>query len=193
MNEVLTIVEQMQVIILGPPGVGKGTQSELIAQKLGLIHLSTGEILRDAVNEGTPLGLRAKAVIESGALVSDEIMIGIIKEAIQKEEMKNGFILDGFPRTITQAIALDALLEEIDCKNVKVVYLSVPKEELITRLTSRGRKDDNIDTVLKRMEIYKEQTAPVREHYRHKNGILEVDGVGSIDEINENVVELLKA
>lgn len=181
----------MQVIILGPPGVGKGTQSQLIAQKLGLIHLSTGEILRKAVEDKTPLGLKAKAVIESGALVSDEIMIGVIKEAISKDEMAAGFILDGFPRTLKQAIELDKMLAEMKCNDVKVIYISVPKDELIKRLTARGRKDDNLETVLHRMEIYKEQTVPVREHYRNKSGILEVNGFGGIDDINVNVVELL--
>ncbi len=183
----------MQLIILGPPGVGKGTQSVLIAHKLGLIHLSTGDILRDAVARRTALGLKAKEVIESGRLVSDEIMIGIIRDVLTKDDMHKGFILDGFPRTVKQAEELDALLEELKYDKIRIVYLSVPKDKLVTRLTKRGRKDDNIETVLHRMEVYKKQTVPVREHYKNKGVIFEVNGEGSIEEINSKILDLLES
>jgi len=181
----------MQIIILGPPGVGKGTQSILIAQKLGLIHLSTGEILRDAVQKGTTLGKKAKAIMESGTLVSDDIMIGIIKDVLSEERMKLGFILDGFPRTISQAEALDEILQNMDFKDVRVVEISVPKEVLISRMMNRGRKDDTYETVLNRLEVYENQTAPVRNHYNCKGKVLEIHGEGSIEEINKKIVDLL--
>ncbi len=184
----------MQVIILGPPGVGKGTQSLLIAEKLGLVHLSTGEILRHAVENGTKLGLAAKETVEAGKLVSDEIMIGIIEEELASGEMRDkGFILDGFPRTLNQAVQLEEILEELEFNDVRIINILVDEDEIIKRLLGRGRKDDTEEVVRHRLEVYKEQTAPVRAYFSEKYRIIDIHGVGNIEEINNNIIEALNS
>jgi adenylate kinase len=181
----------MYLIILGPPGAGKGTQSVLVAEKLGLKHLSTGEILRKAVTEGTELGLKAKEVMDRGNLVSDDIMIGIIKEAISAQEAKKGFILDGFPRTLEQAIQLDKIMDSLGYEGVKVINITLDDKELIRRMLGRGRKDDTEETISNRLRVYREQTAPVREHYLKKTAVFDIYGIGTISEINSRILDLL--
>ncbi len=182
----------MYLIILGPPGAGKGTQSVLIAEKLILKHLSTGEILRKAVKDGTPLGVKVKEVIDSGNLVSDEIMVSIIKDAISADDAKNGFILDGFPRTIEQARELDSIMASLGYGAAKVININLADKELIRRMLGRGRKDDTEETISNRLNIYKEQTAPVNEHYTQKSAVFDIYGIGSISEINDKILEVLK-
>ena len=182
----------MYLIILGPPGAGKGTQSILIAQKLGLKHLSTGEILRKAVTDGTPLGLKAKEVMDSGNLVSDDIMIGIIREAISGDDAKKGFILDGFPRTIEQAKELDNIMDELGYTSARVINIVIDDAELVRRMLGRGRVDDTEETIKTRLEVYKNQTAPVKEHYSRISAVFDIYGIGSISEINEKILEVLK-
>jgi adenylate kinase len=182
----------MQVIIFGPPGVGKGTQSLLIAEKLGLVHLSTGEILRNAVENGTKLGLAAKEVMEAGILVSDEIMVGIIEEELASREMREkGFILDGFPRTLNQAVKLEGILEELQFNDIRIINILVDEEEIIKRLMGRGRKDDTEDIIRHRLQVYREQTAPVRDYFSKKYKIIDIQGVGDIAEINSNIIRAL--
>lgn len=181
----------MQVIILGPPGVGKGTQAELIAKKLSLVHFSTGEILRKAVDEKTPLGLKAKDIMEKGQLVSDDVVIGIIREELEKVGMNQGFILDGFPRTFEQAKALDILFEEMHFNDIKIVNLIADENELIKRLMKRGRQDDTYETVKRRLAVYREQTAPVKAYYDKIHTVYDINGIGDIEEINSRIIEVL--
>lgn len=182
----------MYLIILGPPGAGKGTQSVLIAQKLGLKHLSTGEILRKAVTDGTPLGLKAKEVMDRGNLVSDDIMIGIIRDAISADDAKNGFILDGFPRTLEQAKELDKIMDELGYTSARVINITLDDNELVRRMLGRGRVDDTEETIKNRLEVYKNQTAPVKEHYSKISAVFDIYGIGSISEINDKILEVLK-
>ncbi len=182
----------MYLIILGPPGAGKGTQSVLLAKLLSIKHLSTGEILRKAVTEGTELGLKAKAVMDAGNLVSDDIMIGIIRDAISTDDAKNGFILDGFPRTLKQAVELDKIMIELGYEGLKVINITIDDDELVRRMIGRGRVDDSAETIKNRLSVYKGQTAPVREHYMQKSAVFDIYGIGNINDINNEIVALLK-
>jgi adenylate kinase len=178
----------MVIIIFGPPGVGKGTQSKLIAKKLFLIHLSTGDILRKAVEDKTELGLKAKEIMNNGQLVSDDIMIALIHDTLSKLNKNKGFILDGFPRTIQQAIELDKLFQEFGFTDVRVISLTADKEELLRRMKGRGRVDDSEETILKRFEVFEEQTNPVQEYFINKAKVYKIEGVGGIQAINDKII-----
>ena len=187
----------MRLILLGPPGAGKGTQSQRLMEKFSIPQLSTGDMLRAAVKAGTPVGLRAKAVMEAGGLVSDEIVIGIIKDRIEEKDAANGFILDGFPRTVAQAEALEALLERENMKLDAVVELKVDETALLKRIETRAeetkraggavRADDNPESFKIRLDAYREQTAPVSDYYAGIGELRTVDGMKSIDEVTKDI------
>jgi adenylate kinase len=186
----------MRMVLLGAPGSGKGTQAALLKQSLAVPHISTGELLRAAVAAGTPLGLQAKAVMESGALVSDEIVLGMLEERFGQADIGSGFILDGYPRNLAQARALDALLGRLKLPVEKAVQLDVAEETLLGRLAGRakaeGRADDNPESVKKRLTVYQEQTAPVIDYYAEHGTLVRVPGEGTVDEILARILAALR-
>ncbi|HEY3521962.1 MAG TPA: adenylate kinase [Rhodanobacteraceae bacterium] len=177
----------MRIVLLGAPGSGKGTQAARLKAELGIAHISTGDLLRAAVKAGTPLGLRAKAVMDAGHLVSDEIVLAMLEERLAQPDTHAGFILDGYPRNLAQADALDRLLKRIGQPLDAVLKLNVPDSDIIKRTKIRfeaqGRADDDPDTVRRRLQVYAEQTAPVADYYAQRGLLAEVDGVGAIEDI----------
>ena len=187
----------MKLILLGPPGAGKGTQATRLVEKFGIPQLSTGDMLRAAVKAGSAVGLKAKAVMESGGLVSDEIVIGIIKDRIKEADAAKGFILDGFPRTVAQAEALTKLLADEKMKLDAVVELKVDEKALMARIENRAketvaaggtvRADDNPESFKIRLDAYREQTAPVSAYYAGIGELKTVDGMAPIDEVTKAI------
>ena len=193
----------MRLILLGPPGAGKGTQAQRLIAKHGIVQLSTGDMLRAAVAAGTPVGLRAKSIMERGELVPDDVVVAIIADRISQPDAKRGFVLDGFPRTVGQAEALDRLLAERGLKLDAVIELKVDEGILLKRIekrvadmTARGetiRSDDNPEVLKGRLSAYREQTAPLAGHYAGKGMLKGVDGMASIDDVTEQIHGLLSA
>ncbi len=185
----------MRIVLLGPPGSGKGTQAALLKERLGVPHISTGDLLRSAVAEGTELGKKAKAAMDAGELVSDELMLGLIEEKLGQPEVEPGFILDGYPRNQAQAEALDQLLERLGQPLDRALELVVDEEQIVQRLAKRaeeeGRSDDTEDVVRNRLAIYREQTAPISEHYEKKGLLVQVDGIGEIETVNQRLAAAL--
>ena len=184
-----------RLLLLGPPGAGKGTQAAEIRRALQVPHVSTGDMLREAVAKGTEVGKRAKAVMESGKLVSDEIVIGIARDRLQQPDAAKGFILDGFPRTIAQAEALDGLLADLKMPLDACIAITVDTEAIVARLLKRaqieGRADDNEATIRERMKEYDAKTAPLLDYYRKRGLLEEVDGMGDVAEVTARLMEVI--
>ena len=212
------------LILLGPPGVGKGTQAKLLVERFGIPQISTGDILRAAVKELTPMGVKAKGYMDSGALVPDEVVIGIVEERLAQGDCAQGFILDGFPRTVAQADALKQVLAGLARSIDHVISLSVDKDELLRRLTGRRacpkcgavyhiefappksagrcdrcatelfqREDDKEETILHRLTVYEEQTAPLIDYYTSSGLLRSVNGLGTVESIQSEIVSRVQA
>ncbi len=186
----------LNLVLFGPPGAGKGTQSNLLIDKYNLVHLSTGDILRGEITAGTALGLEAKALMDKGDLVPDEVVIGMISSKLDNNPNVNGFIFDGFPRTAAQATALDNLLAEKGTAISAMLSLKVEDAELIRRLLERGknsgRADDKNEAIIaNRINEYNTKTAPLKEYYSAQNKLSEIEGVGSVDEIASKLNQVI--
>jgi adenylate kinase len=177
----------MRIVFVGPPGAGKGTQAKRLIDHLSIVHLSTGDMLRQARADGTELGRKAAEYMDSGSLVPDELVVGIVVERISQPDCSGGCLFDGFPRTIAQAEALDAELEKRDAPLGMVLELTADPEELSRRMLQRaeieGRADDTPETIANRMKVYQEQTAPLLDHYGKQGKLVSVDGMGTPDEV----------
>ena len=186
----------MRLVLLGAPGSGKGTQATRLKEHLQVPHISTGDLLRAEVAAGTPLGLQAKEVMARGDLVSDEILLGMLESRLSQADAANGFILDGYPRNLVQAAALDGLLAKIGQPLDAVVQLDVGTDLLVERIAGRakaeGREDDNPESVRKRLQVYNDSTAPVIGFFADRGTLARVDGVGSLDEVLTRITEALK-
>ncbi|MCC5914144.1 MAG: adenylate kinase [Balneolaceae bacterium] len=183
----------MNIILFGPPGAGKGTQAEKLSSHFNIPHLSTGNIFRENIKNETALGKKVKSILDSGQLVPDETVVELVADELDKDAYKDGVVLDGFPRTVQQAEALDSYLEKKNDRVNAFVTLDVPEEELVNRILSRGegRSDDTPAKVKTRLNVYREETEPVLNYYQEKGAVKAIDGVGSIDEIFDRIIASL--
>ncbi len=187
----------MNIILFGPPGAGKGTQAEKLVRDRGMVQLSTGDMLRAAIAAGSELGMKAKEIIDRGDLVSDDIMVGMIDERMSEDDCKSGVILDGFPRTVAQAQALDAMFAEKNISLAHVIEIKVDEDALFARIEKRAsetggeRSDDNADVLAKRLKVYHDNTAPVLPYYEGKGLLKTVDGMKDIDTVSGAISEIL--
>jgi adenylate kinase len=180
-----------RLIFLGPPGSGKGTQAQTLAEKLDIPHVSTGEILRQAMKEQTPLGIKAQKYVNSGELVPDQLVQDLVEERLSQPDAQSGWILDGFPRKVTQAVFLEGLLVKTGQGGERVVNLDAPDDVVIARLLARGRKDDHEEVIRRRLEVYRQETAPLIDYYRDRQKLLTVNGNQSLEAVTTELQKVI--
>ncbi|PLW03327.1 adenylate kinase [Corynebacterium ulcerans] len=179
----------MRLVLLGPPGAGKGTQAAILSEKLGIPHISTGDLFRANIGEGTPLGIEAKQYIDNGKLVPTDVTARMVKSRLEEEDAKGGFLLDGFPRTVEQAEILEGFLEEFGTKLNGVINYQVSEDVVVERMLARGRADDNEETIRTRLQVYRDETAPLIDHYGER--IIAITAEGTVEDINSRTLEAL--
>ena len=183
----------MRLVLLGPPGAGKGTQAAILSEKLGVPHISTGDLFRANIGEGTPLGVEAKSYIDAGKLVPTDVTARMVEERLSQDDAKNGFLLDGFPRTTEQAAWVDEDFAAAGHPITLVVSLAGDEDVIVDRLAARGRPDDAPAIVRNRLAVYRAETAPVEDHYRAAGQLVTVDGVGEVEEVYARIVRAIEA
>jgi adenylate kinase len=179
----------VRLVLLGPPGAGKGTQAAILSEKLGVPHISTGDLFRANIGQETPLGLEAKKYLDAGDLVPSEITNNMVKARVAEPDAANGFLLDGFPRTVDQAQALEAILADLDTKLDGVLSFVADEDIVVERMLARGRADDKEDVIRNRLRVYREETAPLLDYY--KDQLVTVDALGEVDEVNARALAAL--
>ena len=179
----------MRLVLLGPPGAGKGTQAAILSEKLGVPHISTGDLFRANIGEGTPLGLEAKSYIDAGKLVPTDVTARMVEARLDEDDAKDGFLLDGFPRTVEQAEILADLLDKHGHSLDGVLNFVVDEDVVVERMLARGRADDNEETIRTRLGVYRDETSPLIDHYG--DAIISIDAVGDVDEINSRAMQAL--